>query len=590
MVSLEIERTTPKAREWLIKEILNFNGGINTDTRPEDLDDNQLIQGLNVRLDRNRLRIDDGYKKFTDQTLDGVPRAAFQFFKKDGTNFLTLITDETLYVLVSGVWHFGQGPTATTATSAETSGTAAISVSSIAGFADGDTIIITLDDGTQHKATVSGAPTGSTIVFTPGLPSAVSIGNAVYKPIELNGVSTKAISIDVAAAQDIMIFCNGVDKPHKFDGTTVQELGGLPGTLDSAELVFQFGDYTFLLNTVESGAALPQRVRNSDTGDPENWTTGNAQLYDLTSREDHIKAVARLGDRMVVYKERSVIRFEFVGTDDILFDFQEAFTGEGVLSQDAVADLGDYHVFLGAANIYRYDGDFNFEPLGDKIRSRIFGVDGEINPAALATAFMFYVEELDELWIFIPAQTNARPQKFYRYSISNDSFLERTLGFDVSGFGFNTSIASRRWQDLQGTWLDQNFQWASQILQANSPTTLLLDAAGDIFEYDYFEQQDNGVDIGYAIQTKDFRFLDRQGLFTELFLVAKGTNILVEFSLDGGQSWGTWGTIAASNDFDLFRLHQKVTTRRIRFRISGSGGGFGIETLAFRYRPVLPVR
>lgn len=587
MVSLDIERTTPEVRGWLFKEVLNFNGGINTEVRPEDLEDNELIQGLNVRLDSNRLLIDEGYRKFTDQEIIGAPRAAFQFFKKNGDQFLVLITDEAFYVDVSGEWRFVVPSTTTTTVGTSGAPSEFVEVVDVSQFAAGDNIGIQLAGGGQHTATVLSIFSNTLTISSP---VQQTDGDIIFKALKLSGNSTKSISIDVVAAQDIMIFCNGVDKPHKFNGSAVEELGGLPPTLNSAELVFQFGDYTFLLNTVEDGQAFPQRVRNSNTGDPEDWTTGNAQLYDLTSREDHIKAVARLADRMIVYKERSVIRFEFVGTDDILFDFDEAFTGEGVLSQDAVADLGDYHIFLGVANLYRYNGDFNFEPIGDKIRNRVFGVDGEINPSALETSFLFYVEELDELWIFIPTESSTRPTKFYRYSVSGNSFLERDLNFNVSGFGFNTSFLARRWTDLQGSWTDQNFQWTSQVLQSNSPTTLLLDEAGNVFEYDYFQQTDDGTEISYVIQTKDFRFLDRQGLFTEILMLAKGSNISVEFSIDGGVTWGSWGTVVNSADFNLSRLHRKVTARQIRFRISGSGGGFGIETFAFRYRPTLPVR
>lgn len=588
--SFELDYTVPEVKGWRIKEISNFNGGINSSLRPKDIEDSEVIQGKNLRIEGDRTFVDYGYKKFTNETIRGVPRAVFQFFKKDGSEFQTLITDATFYLYNSNEWQYISDGVDTVLTSGASLGATALTVDDITGFSDGDYVGLTLDDGTQHKTTINGAPAGSTINIDDALPSAAASGKALVKAVDLNGSADKGVSIDVVPSADSMIFTNGVDKPKIYDGATCEDLGGLPPGFTSAEVVFQYGDYTWLFNTVESGVAYPQRARNSNTGDPEDWTTQNAGLYDLTSREDHIVTVGRLGDKMIVYKERSANRFTFVGTDDILFDYEEVFSGEGPVSVDALEDMGDYHVFFGAANIYRYDGDFTYEPIGDKIRALIFGVNGELNPSALATVSMFYVEELDELWIFIPTDNNARPTKFYRYRLTEDSFYERNLGFEVSGYGFNTSIASRRWIDLEGSWQDQDFRWVSQLLQANSPTTLLLDAAGEVYEYDYFEKKDLGVTIDYVLQTKDFRFVDRLGLFTEVYLVAKGSNILVEYSVNAGASWSVWGTITSATDYTLFRLHNKITCSQIRFRISGSGGSFAMESLGFRYRPTAPIR
>ena len=101
--------------------------------------------------------------------------------------------------------------------------------------------------------------------------------------------------------------------------------------------------------------------------------------------------------------------------------------------------------------------------------------------------------------------------------------------------------------------------------------------------------QSRSAEVDYVLQTKDFRFIDREGLFNTIYTTVKGENILFEYSVDSGASWQTWGTITNSATFQAFKLNDKVTTQKIRFRISGTGGGFGIQRFAFKYRPTKPI-
>lgn len=68
----------------------------------------------------------------------------------------------------------------TTATGSQSSGTTNLVVASSSGMADGDYICVTLDNGTLHPTTVSGAPPdGTHVTLAAGLPSGISGGNIV---------------------------------------------------------------------------------------------------------------------------------------------------------------------------------------------------------------------------------------------------------------------------------------------------------------------------------------------------------------------------------------------------------------------------
>lgn len=68
----------------------------------------------------------------------------------------------------------------TSLSTAGAAGSTSLSVSSIAGFANGQAIGVYLDSGSYFWTTVNGTPSGSTIVIASGLPSQASASNPVY--------------------------------------------------------------------------------------------------------------------------------------------------------------------------------------------------------------------------------------------------------------------------------------------------------------------------------------------------------------------------------------------------------------------------
>ena len=64
--------------------------------------------------------------------------------------------------------------------SAGASGATSITVDSITGISASDNIGVELDDGTTHWTTVSGAPSGTTVVLATGLASAAAVDSHVY--------------------------------------------------------------------------------------------------------------------------------------------------------------------------------------------------------------------------------------------------------------------------------------------------------------------------------------------------------------------------------------------------------------------------
>lgn len=568
---------------WEYQFIPKVTDGLNVSVRAEDIENTEVLISSNIRYEKNQALVDYGYKKF-GQVTRGNSKATFQFFKTDGTSVLTMITNDTFYIwrVSKATWVQISDGTSTTLSAGEPTSETAIAVVSDTGFSDGDFIGIELDDGTQHQTTVNGAPAANVITITTGLASAAAAGKVLLKAKDLTGSDDVPVSIDVMSSQDWMIFTNGIDTPQKFDGATVEDVPNLPGSTFTAFAVATFREHLIFLRTVEDGTAHPQRERHSDTGDPSEWVTGNAGFTDLTETEDFIVTAVKLGPFLIIYKERSIVRVEFVGLSTELFQFPQVITGEGALSIDSVVDLGDEHIMFGNANIYSYKGGYNLEPIGDNIFHKVFSTKGNLNPSESNTVIGFYVEELDEIWYIYASGTDTVPKTMLRYLIQDRAFSERAFTTGITGYGLYVLEAVLDWADLIGDWDAQTWEWGSKTTLANAPTTQLC-LGTQVVEYDYIETTDDGVAINFIIETGDF-YLPQYFVTVDYVEMALKGTCEVQFSIDEGQTYVSLGTLGPGTNFERFRVFKQFVARKVRFRFIGTGPDFGMEWYGFNFR------
>ena len=570
---------------WLYKRIASFDGGLNDMKPPHEIADNELSSVENLVLLRGRVQADTGYKQFGG-SVRGAPRAAFQFFKTNNTSELLLITDATVYKWNQSEWQYIAGDASTTASVGEAAGSTQIDVASEAGFAVNDYVGITLDDGTQHQSQVTAVSVGVLTIADP-IPTgrSVPVGAAVVKAVALSGSQDKQVSLITYAPSNWLLFTNGVDAPKRYDGTSCVDLPGLPaGGATVCKALGLFNNHVLLLGTSEGGTDYPQRVRWSDTADPTNWSTGNAGYNDLVSSEDFIVTGAPLGPFFIVYKERSIVRMEYVGSTDRLFNFTDTVAGEGAVSHDGLIDLGDQHIFIGNSNIYLYKGEFSYDALNDRVVNKMFTTSSELNASAKHRSFAIYVEELDEVWAFYAQGSSTWPDRIMRVSLSSDTVWYRKLQHQIAGFGFYQRTTAVTWDELTGTWEQQSWAWDSQALQSNSPTTLLCDPVNNVvYEYDYTTTSDAGQAISWLLETRDFEHSHFKVRLDSVDLLFNGSGVSIEVSLDRGQTWKTLGSGLSNNGLKQTRLWSQQVGDSLRFRLSGQSSGFEMGWLGFEY-------
>lgn len=571
-------------KEWEYKFIPDLTLGLNANVPDTFLEDGETASSVNLHFDKKIVKKDTGYILFGG-AIRGNPRIDFQFYKTDGTSELLLITDATFYIYSASQWQYVSDSNSTSTTNDEVAGQTVIEVPSTTGFSVADYVGIALDDGTQHQTTIASVSAGVSITIDDAIPVGrnTGVGAVVVKAVDLAGSLDIQISTVVLPSHNWFIFTNGIDNPKRYDGTDCIDVPNLPSAGNTqCRLVGLFNNHLILAHTTEGGTRYPQRVRRANTGDPTDWTTGNAGYNDLYDNEDWLVAIAYLGPYMILYRERSIVRTEYVGSIDLLFNFETVISGEGALSQDSVIDLGDYHIFIGNANIYEYKGGFDFNPIGDKIYYDIFGTNGELNSSYKQRVFGFYVEELDEVWVFYPPTGSDKPTKLLRYLQENGSWMQREFNHDVSGFGLYQSTADKTWNDLVGTWLQQTWTWDSRSVEANAPTTHLCSSDNlQVYEYEYFNTTDNDTAIVYDFETKDFgnpRIMTRFDLFD---FRLQGTDILIEYSTDEGVSWTTLATVSKALMGKVV-LNKQIVTQYLRFKFSGSDA-FQLQNMGFMF-------
>jgi len=572
------------SQKWEYKYIPELTGGLNYNKPANLLDDSELVTAEGLFLYKNLIQKDTGYYTFGQQ-VRGEPRLTFQFYKTDGTSELVLITNDTFYIWAAtpSEWQYVSDGNSTTTINDEVAGQTVIEVASTTGFSVGDYVGIALSDGSQHQSSITSIAAGTSITIADAIPtgSNTGVGAVVLKAVDLTGSLDIQVSVVVLPSHDWLVFTNGVDNVKRYNGTDCIDLPGLTNV--QARLVGLFNNHLVLAHVTDSGTRYPQMVKWSDTGDPTNWTSGNAGYQHLYDSEDWLVALSYLGPYMMLYRERSIVRVSYVGSVDKLFEFESVVSGEGALSQDSVIDLGDFHFFIGNSNVYEYRGGYDIQPIGDKIYYKIFGNGGELNPSYRARVFGFYVEELDEVWVFYPDINNQKPNKLLRYRQEFQSWTLREFSHDVTGFGLYQNNNTKTWNDLVGDWTQQNWTWDSRSLSANSPTTHLCSADNlQVYEYDYLYPTDNGTEISFELETKDFgnpRFISRIDLFD--FRI-KGSNVLIEYSIDEGLTWNTLTTITSSI-LERNVVYKQFASQYFRLRFSGTGE-FQLQSIGFVYR------
>lgn len=143
----------------------------------------------------------------------------------------------------------------------------------------------------------------------------------------------------------------------------------------SAAIIETVNNFVFALDTVDGTFGThPDGWWCSALNDYSDWTPDiqtQSARNNLKSVPGPITAGRRLGDSIVVYKQRGMYVGTYVGAP-LIWNFQEIPGGIGAFSHEAVVPVGNAaHVFVGYDDFYWFDGSRPI-PIGDGIREFFF--------------------------------------------------------------------------------------------------------------------------------------------------------------------------------------------------------------------------
>ena len=382
---------------------------------------------------------------------------------------------------------------------------------------------------------------------------------------------------------DLFIISNFKDVVYKWDGTTFSALGGLSSPDIRGKVLIPYYNHLLMGFTNESTADCPQRVRWSDTGDPEEWDdtdlSKNAGYVDLSDTPDWITQFALLRDRLFVFKERSIWEITHVGGTDV-FEPRLIIDGVGCWASGTIVNLGEQLIFYGSDNVYLFDG-MTLTPVGDALYPLFYETENRIvNADKIQRAVGEYIEELGDYVLCLPTEGDD-PNWFLRYNINEKTWIQRDS--ETVAIGLYSKGDLTIWDSATGAWDDSQWQrsWDSLRVPPGTPITLFAQADGTVLQDDRSEESSDLM----VWESKDL-LLGHEERFIALRVIAKGDGFDVSYSTNGGFSWSEEKTLTPDSDvYTELTWHFDVTCRVIRFRIRSRNGDVNVKYLEPWYVP-----
>lgn len=175
--------------------------------------------------------------------------------------------------------------------------------------------------------------------------------------------------ISWTTALDAVIGTNNVNVPFKWTGAGNGAVLDVPTDLTKAKFVEHWSNYTFLANVTVNATVYQTRIYWSNIDSITTWTDTD---YRNVGNDDgqNITGLKALGDRLVIYKERSIWIAQFTGDSDIPFVFTRTQSNVGAESGYSICEVDNGHVFRSQDGYYYFDG-LNSVKISDKISTTL---------------------------------------------------------------------------------------------------------------------------------------------------------------------------------------------------------------------------
>lgn len=197
-----------------------------------------------------------------------------------------------------------------------------------------------------------------------------------------------------------VLLANNYDIPKQWSGSgSISNMTVVTG-LTRARFVTNYQNYCLMANCVVSGVSAPTRIYWSAFKDDTSWDTADYMEIGYNDGEE-ITGVKVLGDRLVIYKTKSIWYMVFTGNADIPFLRYKSNSPVGCAAPFSIQEVDNGHIFLSWDGIYYYDGTNSYK-LSDKISNTI----RKLNRDRLSYAKGVYQFDKNRYWLSVASATS----------------------------------------------------------------------------------------------------------------------------------------------------------------------------------------
>ena len=265
---------------------------------------------------------------------------------------------------------------------------------------------------------------------------------------------------------DILFVVNNINLVRYFDAGDWQDLVPTvrPGiTVTTARLAMSFKDRLLLMNTIEDGTRRNNRVRCSQNGSPfdaDGWRDdipGKGFFIDVPNQQAIISA-QRVGDKMIIFCERSTWELVYTGNKAIPFTFR-LINGElGVESTHSEVPFDNVVLGVGNVGIHACNGA-NVNRVDELIPDEVFKIHNEAEGLERVAGIKDYF--LNQVYWSFPSAGREVSKKFPDTILVFNYKDETWATFDdsITAWGYEQRGQKRvTWADLVApltwdTWL-----------------------------------------------------------------------------------------------------------------------------------------
>jgi len=372
-------------------------------------------------------------------------------------------------------------------------------------------------------------------------------------------------ALPLLSGAEIICITNNKDAVRKW--TASGDTADLGGTPPICKFIQEYKTYLVCAN-IGGGTDISQRVQWSDTADPETWTGGNTGAVDLIEDGGEITGMGLYGNYVAVHK-RGSIYLGYLVSSTAIFRFERKATGRGTIANNTIVNLptGE-QIFLASDGIAVFNGvsaTLIEAPINDEIRD-------EMDDQYAYRAWAVLVKDKDEVWIGIPLSGQTTGETVYKFNYKTRVlYKDSRVGATVAWIG--SASSGTTWDQFSGTWDNATVRWNERGLNEDSDQINIGHTDGTVTYVDETSTSDNGDAIESFFITKDFQ--DSQQVISRwksMELWAKGGNVDVQYSVDGGNTWVACSNspLTLGSEFPLFDAPDKlwfdVVSSRIRFK------------------------